>query len=98
MDFVFDRTADGRSIKNLTLVDGATHEAVAVPLSASSFNAFPGSFRVQMLGCGQSMARMTGGMPTVHKILTPPCHNPGAASLRLLAVARPGRVLTRPFC
>ena len=29
MDFVFDRTAEGRSIKNLTVVDDATHEAVA---------------------------------------------------------------------
>ena len=30
MDFVFDRTAEGRVIKNLTIVDDATHEAVAV--------------------------------------------------------------------
>jgi len=30
MDFVFDRTAEGRSIKNLTVVDDATHEAVAI--------------------------------------------------------------------
>jgi len=30
MDFVFDRTAEGRSIKNLTVIDGATHEAVAI--------------------------------------------------------------------
>lgn len=30
MDFVFDRTADGRSVKCLTVVDDATHEAVAV--------------------------------------------------------------------
>lgn len=30
MDFVFDRTADGRVIKSLTIVDDATHEAVAV--------------------------------------------------------------------
>ena len=30
MDFVFDRTADGRVIKCLTVVDDATHEAVAV--------------------------------------------------------------------
>ena len=27
-DFVFDRTAEGRVIKNLTVVDDATHEAV----------------------------------------------------------------------
>lgn len=30
MDFVFDRTADGRVLKCLTLVDDATHEAVAI--------------------------------------------------------------------
>lgn len=30
MDFVFDRTAEGRSIKNLTIIDDATHEAVAI--------------------------------------------------------------------
>jgi len=30
MDFVFDRTAEGRSLKCLTIVDDATHEAVAV--------------------------------------------------------------------
>ena len=29
MDFVFDRTAEGRVIKCLTVVDDATHEAVA---------------------------------------------------------------------
>ena len=30
MDFVFDRTAEGRVIKNLTVIDDATHEAVAI--------------------------------------------------------------------
>lgn len=30
MDFVFDRSSDGRVIKNLAVVDDATHEAVAV--------------------------------------------------------------------
>lgn len=30
MDFVFDSTAEGRSIKNLTMVDDATYEAVAI--------------------------------------------------------------------
>lgn len=30
MDFPFDRVAGGRAIKNLTVVDDATHEAVAV--------------------------------------------------------------------
>lgn len=30
MDFVFDRTAEERSIKNLTIVDDATHEVVVI--------------------------------------------------------------------
>ena len=30
MDFVFDRSAEGRAIKCLTIVDDATHESVAV--------------------------------------------------------------------
>lgn len=30
MDFVFDRSADGRTIKCLTIVDDATHESVAI--------------------------------------------------------------------
>ena len=30
MDFVFDRTADGRVIKSLTMVEDATHESVAI--------------------------------------------------------------------
>lgn len=30
MDFVFDRTAEGRSVKCLTVVDDATREAVAI--------------------------------------------------------------------
>ena len=30
MDFVFGRTAEGRRIKNLTVVDDVTHEAVAI--------------------------------------------------------------------
>jgi len=30
MDFVFDRTADGRVIKCLTVIDDATHESVVI--------------------------------------------------------------------
>ncbi|OWB26127.1 transposase, partial [Xanthomonas oryzae pv. oryzicola] len=30
MDFVFNRTAEGRAIKCLVIVDDATHEAVAI--------------------------------------------------------------------
>jgi len=30
MDFVFDRTEEGRVIKSLTVVDDATHESVSI--------------------------------------------------------------------
>jgi putative transposase len=30
MHFVFDRTAEGRAIKYLTIVDAVTHESVAI--------------------------------------------------------------------
>ncbi len=39
MDFVFDRTAEGQSLECLTIVDDATHEAVAVEVE----RAFSGS-------------------------------------------------------
>ena len=32
MDFVFDRTADGRALRCLTIVEDATHEAVAIEM------------------------------------------------------------------
>jgi putative transposase len=32
MDFVFDRVATGRTLKYPTVVDDATHEAIAVPV------------------------------------------------------------------
>ncbi len=55
MDFVFDRTAEGRSIKNLTVVDDATHEAVAsVPERALGGN--------QLVRILEQLAR-TRGLP-----------------------------------
>ena len=35
MDFVFDRSADGRSIKSLTVVDDATTECIAIEVGSS---------------------------------------------------------------
>ena len=43
MDFVFDRTAQGRSIKNLTMVDDPTHEAVAIVAERALGRTPPGS-------------------------------------------------------
>ena len=39
-DFVFDRTADGRGMKCLTIVDDATHEAVVI-VPARAFGGLP---------------------------------------------------------
>lgn len=39
-DFIFDRTADGRVVKCLTIVDDATHEAVAI-VPARAFGGWP---------------------------------------------------------
>lgn len=35
MDFVFDRVADGRSLKCLTVVDDATHESVTIAVESA---------------------------------------------------------------
>ena len=40
VDFVFDRLADGRSLKCLTVVDDCTHEAVAVHPDRSMSGAY----------------------------------------------------------
>ena len=37
MDFVFDRTGEGRVLKCLTIVDDATHEAVAIEVKRAIF-------------------------------------------------------------
>lgn len=44
MDFVFDRTAEGRVIKCLTIIDDATHESVAIEVERA------------ISGCGVSRA------------------------------------------
>lgn len=53
MDFVFDRTAEGRSIKNLTVIDDATHEAIAIVPE----HAFGGHQLVRIL---EQLARIRG--------------------------------------
>ena len=57
MDFVFDRTAEGRVIKCLTIVDDATHEAVAVEVERA----------VSGVGVTRVLDRLAGsrGLPKV---------------------------------
>ena len=55
MDFVFDRTADGRVLKCLTIVDDATHEAVAIEVE----RAISGLMLTRVL----DRLALTGGLP-----------------------------------
>ncbi|WP_430626801.1 IS3 family transposase, partial [Thiobacter aerophilum] len=57
MDFVVDRTADGRVIKCLTIVDDATHEAVAIEVERA----------ISGLGVGRVLDRLARslGLPQV---------------------------------
>lgn len=57
MDFVFDRTAEGRVIKALTIVDDATHEAVSIEVERA----------ISGYGVARVLARLalTRGLPQV---------------------------------
>jgi transposase InsO family protein len=57
MDFVFDRTAEGRVIKCLTIVDDATHEVVAIEVERA----------ISGLGVARVLERLalTRGLPKV---------------------------------
>jgi transposase InsO family protein len=57
IDFVFDRTAEGRVIKCLTIVDDATHEAVAIEIERA----------ISGVGVTRVMDRLAGtrGLPRV---------------------------------
>ena len=57
MDFVFDRTAEGRVLKALTIVDDATHEAVAIEVERA----------ISSLGVTRVLDRLalTRGLPRV---------------------------------
>ena len=57
MDFVFDRTAEGRVIKCLTIVDDGTHEAVAIETERSISG--------QMLTRVLDRLALTRGLPKV---------------------------------
>lgn len=57
MDFVFDRTAEGRVLKCLTIVDDATHEAVAIEVERA----------ISGLGVARVMDRLAAsrGLPRI---------------------------------
>ena len=57
IDFVFDRTAEGRVLKCLTIIDDATHEAVAIEIERA----------ISGVGVTRVMDRLavTRGLPTI---------------------------------
>lgn len=57
MDFVFDRTGDGRVLKCLTIVDDATHESVAIEVERAICG--------QMLTCALDRLALSRGLPRV---------------------------------
>ena len=92
MDFVFDRTAQGRSLKCLTIVDDATHEAVAVEVE----RAFSGSGVARVLdrlalsrGLPQ-VIRSDNGREFCGKVMVQWAHQRGVA-LRLIEPGKPNQ-------
>ncbi|EGD16396.1 integrase family protein, partial [Xanthomonas hortorum ATCC 19865] len=90
MDFVFDRTAEGRVIKCLVIVDDATHEAVAID--------------VERAICGHGVTRVldrlahSRGLPHVIRTEREAC--PRGTMARSFAVRRwsPGRMPVACSC
>ncbi len=57
MDFVFDRTAEGRVIKCLTIVDDATHESVAI-VAERTISGYPLTRMLDRLGKTRGLPRI----------------------------------------
>ncbi len=57
MDFVFDRTADGRVIKCLTIVDDATHESIAV-VAERTIGGYPLTRMLDRLGLERGLPKV----------------------------------------
>ena len=55
MDFVFDRTGEGRVLKCLTIVDDATHEAVAIEVERAISGQMTVAFLSGQPGAGHAL-------------------------------------------
>jgi putative transposase len=92
MDFVFDRIASGRSLKNLVIVDDATHEVVAIV----SEHTIGGDHLTRILDgiCSQrgkpSIIRSDNGPEFTGKSMLTWAHRHGI-SLRLIEPGKPNR-------
>jgi putative transposase len=92
MDFVFDRIASGRTVKCLTIVDDATHEAVAI----AAEHTIGGSHLTRILDgiCSQrgkpAIIRSDNGPEFVGKAMLTWAHRNGIA-LRLIEPGKPNQ-------
>jgi transposase InsO family protein len=92
MDFVFDRIASGRAIKNLVIVDDATHESVAIVAE----HTIGGDHLTRILDkiCSQrgkpSMIRTDNGPEFTGKSMLTWAHRQGI-SLRLIEPGKPNQ-------
>jgi putative transposase len=92
MDFVFDRVGGGRAIKNLVIVDDATHEAVAI-VPAHHISGSAGRAHTQAERCA---ARLPDGHPRRQgkefcgKAMLMWAHEKGVA-LRLIEPGKPNQ-------
>jgi transposase InsO family protein len=92
MDFVFDRTLEGRVLKCLTIVDDATHEAVAiVPQRAISGEALTGLLdRLKYTRGLPQIIRTDNGKEFCGKAMLTWAHDRGVA-LRLIEPGKPNQ-------
>lgn len=92
MDFMFDRTADGRSIKCLTIVDDASHESVVIEVE----RAISGSMltrildRLSLIRGLPRVIRTDNGPEFISKAMTIWAHHRGV-DLRLIQPGKPNQ-------
>lgn len=92
MDFVFDRTAEGRVIKCLTIVDDATHEAVAIEVerAISGLGVTRVLDRLALARGLPQVIRTDNGKEFCGKAMLEWAHNRGVA-LRLIQPGKPNQ-------
>ncbi|MBB6093652.1 transposase InsO family protein [Povalibacter uvarum] len=92
MDFVFDRVAGGRAIKNLVIVDDATHEAVAI-VPAHSISGQQVVRILERIGADRGLPRIIrtdNGKEFCGKAMLTWAHERGIA-LRLIEPGKPNQ-------
>ena len=92
MDFMFDRTADGRSIKCLTIVDDATHESVVIEVERAISGAMLTRIldRLALIRGLPRVIRTDNGPEFISKAMTIWAHDRGV-DLRLIQPGKPNQ-------